>query len=198
MLSREKEVELAQSNKKVKDITHAEFNGGSRASSPSSESQATSFTTRTSFKEKLVGEILGAFAQAFDLTDHMEEDLDYDDENGQASNPVCEGRVKIKLSKDTKRRIRGPWSKAIIVKLVGKTMGLSYMQSKLSQLWRSEGRMNCIDLSYGFFLVKFYSKEDLERVIKRGPWFIGDHFLSLRPWEPFFKPSTANVSPITV
>ena len=82
MLSREKEVELAQSNKKVKDITHAEFNGGSRASLPSSESQAMSFTTRTSFKEKLVGEILGAFAQAFDLTDHMEEDLDYDDENG--------------------------------------------------------------------------------------------------------------------
>ena len=94
MLSREKEAELAQSNKKVKDITHAEFNGGSRASSPSSESQATSFTTRTSFKEKLVGEILGAFAQAFDLTDHMEEDLDYDDENGQASNPVCEGHSR--------------------------------------------------------------------------------------------------------
>ena len=23
---------------------------------------------------------------------------------------------------------------------------------------------------------------------------LGDHFLSLRPWEPFFKPSSANVS----
>nr|POF06076.1 uncharacterized protein CFP56_38217 [Quercus suber] len=197
-LSREEEAELARSNKKVKDITHAEFNGGSRASSPSSERQATGFTTRTSFKDKLVGEIPGAFAKAFDLTDHMEEDLESDDEDGQASYPIREGQVKIKLSKDTKRRIRGPWSKAIIVKLVGRTMGLSYMQSKLSQLWRPEGRMDCIDLSYGFFLVRFYSKEDLERVIKRGPWFIGDHFLSLRPWEPFFKPSTANVSLITV
>nr|POF24545.1 uncharacterized protein CFP56_76168 [Quercus suber] len=58
--------------------------------------------------------------------------------------------------------------------------------------------MDCIDLSYGFFLVRFFSKEDLERVIKRGPRFIGDHFLSLRPWEPFFKPSTANVSLIAV
>ncbi|KAK9996394.1 hypothetical protein SO802_021080 [Lithocarpus litseifolius] len=197
-LSREEEAELARSNKKVKGITHAEFNGGSRDSSPSSENQATGFSTRTSFKDKLVGEIPGAFAQAFDLTDHMEEDLDSDDENGQASNSVCEGQVKIKLSKDTKRRIQGPWSKAIIVKLVGKTLGLNYMQSKLSQLWRPEGRMDCIDLSYGFFLVRFYSKEDLERVIKRGPWFIGDHFLSLRPWEPFFKPLTANVSLIAV
>ena len=84
------------------------------------------------------------------------------------------------------------------MKLVGKTMCLSYIQSKLAQLWRPEGRMDCIDLSYGFFLVRFYSKEDLERVIKRSLWFIEDHFLSLRPWEPFFKSSMANVSLIVV
>ena len=58
--------------------------------------------------------------------------------------------------------------------------------------------MDCVDLSYGFFLVEFYSKEDLEMVIKRGPWFIGDHFLSLRPWEPFFKPSSKKVSSIAI
>ena len=145
-----------------------------------------------------MGEIPGAFAQAFDLTDQMEEDLDSDDESGKASNSICKGQVKIKQSKETKKRIRGPWSKAIIVKLVGKIVGLSSMQSKLAQLWRLEGRMDFIDLSYGFFLVRFYSKEDIERVIKRGPWFIGDHFLSLRPWGPFSKPSTANVSLIVV
>ena len=141
-----------------------------------------------------MGEIPGAFAQAFDLTDQMEEDIDSDDECGEASTPVREGQVRIMLSKETKKRIRGPWSKALIVKLIGKTMGLNYMQSRLAQLWRPEGRMDCIDLTYGFFLVRFYSKDDLERVIKKGPWFIGDHFLSLRPWEPFFKPATANVS----
>nr|POF16659.1 uncharacterized protein CFP56_73585 [Quercus suber] len=123
---------------------------------------------KLSFKDKLVGEIPGAFAQAFDLSDQMVEDSDSDDENSEDSNSVREGQVKMKLSKETNKRIRGPWSKAIIVKLVGKTV------------------------------VRFFSKEDLERVIKRGLWFIGDHFLSLRPWEPFFKPSTANVSLIAV
>ena len=193
-LSREEEAELARSNKKVKDFSHAEFNGGSRASSPTLENQARGPNTKPSFKDKLVGEIPGAFAQAFDLTDQMEEDIDSDDECGEASTPVREGQVRIMLSKETKKRIRGPWSKALIVKLIGKTMGLNYMQSRLAQLWRPEGRMDCIDLTYGFFLVRFYSKDDLERVIKKGPWFIGDHFLSLRPWEPFFKPATANVS----
>nr|POE68209.1 hypothetical protein CFP56_29017 [Quercus suber] len=38
----------------------------------------------------------------------------------------------------------------------------------------------------------------MDSVLEKGPWFIGDFFLSLRPWEPFFKPSTANVSLIAV
>nr|POE44915.1 hypothetical protein CFP56_76700 [Quercus suber] len=59
------------------------------------------FTVKTSFKDKLVGEIPRAYAQAFDLTDHMDEDVDSDDENGEASNSVREGLVKIKLSKET-------------------------------------------------------------------------------------------------
>ena len=74
----------------------------------------------------------------------------------------------MKLTKETKRRIRGPWSKAIIIKLVGRTVGFSSLQSKLIQIWKPLGRMNCIDLTYGFFLVRFYSKEDLDNVIKKG------------------------------
>ena len=58
--------------------------------------------------------------------------------------------------------------------------------------------MDVVDLSYGFFLVRFFSKEDLNSILKRGPWFMGDHFLSIRPWEPFFKPSSANVSLVVV
>ena len=74
----------------------------------------------------------------------------------------------MKLTKETKRRIKGSWSKAIIIKLVGRTVGFSYLQSKLIQLWKPLGRMDCIDLTYGFFLVIFYSKEDLDNVIKKG------------------------------
>ena len=58
--------------------------------------------------------------------------------------------------------------------------------------------MDCVDLGYGFFLVRFFAKKDLDNVLRRGPWFIGDQFLSIRPWEPFFKPSMANVSLIAV
>lgn len=49
-----------------------------------------------------------------------------------------------------------------------------------------------------FFLVRFSLKEDYERVLKDGPWFIGGHYLSIRNWEPNFKPSTASVSSIAM
>ena len=35
-------------------------------------------------------------------------------------------------------------------------------------------------------------------MLRKGPWFVGEHFLSIRPWEPNFKPSTTNVSSIAV
>ena len=41
-------------------------------------------------------------------------------------------------------------------------------------------------------LSSFFSKR------RHGSWFIGGHYLSIRPWEPFFKPSTLSVSLIAV
>lgn len=35
-------------------------------------------------------------------------------------------------------------------------------------------------------------------MLKNGPWFIGENFLSKRPWEPNFKPATAVVSSVAI
>ena len=48
-----------------------------------------------------------------------------------------------------------------------------------------------VDLGKDFFLLKFLLMEDLELVLKKGPWFIGEQFLSIRKWEANFKPSEA-------
>nr|POE56990.1 hypothetical protein CFP56_45521 [Quercus suber] len=42
-------------------------------------------------------------------------------------------------------------------------------------------------------LMKKHS-EDYEKVLKDGPWFVRGHYLSIRNWEPNFRPSTASVS----
>ena len=179
-LSREEEAELARSNKKVKNISHVEFNEGTSEGSPSRNNYKHENQNNVSFRDKLIGEIPGAFAQAFDFTDQMDTDSDSNIDEEETINELRQGMVAIKLSKDTKRCIRKPWSKAVIVKLVGRLVNFSYMQSKLNQLWKLEGRMDCVNLSYRFFLIRFYSKEDLNSMLKRGPWFVGDHFLSLQ------------------
>lgn len=60
------------------------------------------------------------------------------------------------------------------------------------------GRIDIVDLGKEFFLVRFYSKKDQDAVLDKGPWFIGENFPSICPWEPNFKPSTTTVSSITV
>lgn len=55
-----------------------------------------------------------------------------------------------------------------------------------------------MDLGKDFYSVKFSLKEDMDAVLKNGPWFIRGYFLSIRPWEPFFKPASVCVTSIAV
>ena len=55
-----------------------------------------------------------------------------------------------------------------------------------------------VNLGREFFLLRFSIIEDLEMELKKGPWFIGVNFLSIRRWEANFKPSEALVSSVAV
>ena len=84
------------------------------------------------------------------------------------------------------------------MKVYGRAIGLSFLQNKLLSMLKPTGRLDCVDLEEGFFLTCFYLKEDYETILRRGPWFIGEHFLSIRPWESNFRPTTANVTSVAV
>ena len=103
-LSGEEEAELSRSTKKVKDIHHADFSEISSENGHSPRSFREGVLPNKSFKDKLVGEIPGAYAQAFDFTDQMEDDADLDDEVAG----LREGLAVVKLMKETKICIRGP------------------------------------------------------------------------------------------
>lgn len=188
-LSCEEEEELVRSNKKVKDARYGSFNEakypGFRDGSPS---------PKASFKDKLVGVIPGAYTQAFNFLAGANEDSDSDDEILE----LREGIAVVKLSKEEKQRIRAPWAKTLIVKVFRRTVGFTFLQSRLLSLWKPMGRIDIVDLGKEFYLVRFYLEDDHDSVLYKGPWFIGENFLSICPWEPNFKPSTAIVSSIAV
>ena len=126
-LSREEEVELSRSKKKVKDVHHADFNEGISENGFSPLSNNAWVSPSKSFKEKLIGEIPGACAQAFVFNDQIKDNVESDDE----VTGLREGLAAVKLSKETKVRIRGLWSNALIVKLYGRKMGFTFINSKL-------------------------------------------------------------------
>lgn len=111
---------------------------------------------------------------------------------------LSEGMANVELSKETKDRIRAPWSKALIAKVYGRTVGFNYLTFKINTLWKPSARMDCVNLGKDYFLIKFSSDDDYDKVLKGGPWFVGEHFLAIKPWEPYFKASEATLSSVAV
>ena len=52
---------------------------------------------------------------------------------------------------------------------------------KLLALWKLTGKLDCVDLEKDFYLVCFSLKKDHDVVLRKGPWFLREHFLSIRP-----------------
>ncbi|KAL0015066.1 hypothetical protein SO802_002135 [Lithocarpus litseifolius] len=193
-LSREEEAELRHSTKKVKEYHSLESRQETVSHGVDLLAMAGSNGVSPSFKDKLIGEIPGAYVQAFDFSEYIEDEMEAE----PVVETLREGFAAVKISKELKQHIRAPWSKALIIKVYGRTVGFNYLSSKILALWKPKGKIDCVDLGFDFFLVKFSMKDDHDLVLKKGPWFIGEHFLSIRPWEPNFRPDTANIASVAV
>ena len=128
----------------------------------------------------------------------MEEDGGDISDEEEEDEPLEDGEVVIKFPRTLKQKIRALWCTSLIVKVFGQSVGYVFLVNKLENMWKSSGNFSCVDLGLGFFLIRFESKEGFEEVLKGGPWFIGEHFLLLRPWVPNFRASEASVSSIAV
>ncbi|XP_061343758.1 uncharacterized protein LOC133289776 [Gastrolobium bilobum] len=104
-----------------------------------------------------------------------------------------DGCYNIKCTKEAKARMRKPWQNALIVKLLGKKVGVSFMKKKLESFWAKSGSITVADLGNEFYSVKFANVEDLTLAITGGPWIIFGHYLAVRKWEPCFDPDHANI-----
>ena len=193
-LSREEEAELARSNKKVKDLHHANYMEDSAYAMGGTSWSKDAGNTQASFKDKLMGEIPRAYQQSFDFTDDMEETPEVE----RDISSLKEGLAAVRISNDLKQKIRAQWTKALIVKVYGRSVGFSFLQDKIMSHWNSKGSIDCVGLGKEFFLIRFSVKEDYNLVLEKGPWFIGEHFLSIRPWVPNFRPLASDVSSIAV
>lgn len=118
---------------------------------------------------------------------YVVEDEVSDDESGDESqdDPTC---PKIRLTKEEKIWIRAPWKQTLIIKVMGRSVGYTYLLRRITALWRPKGKMELVAIDNDYFLVKFSSVEDYEYAKYEGPWMVMDHYLIVKEWVPNFDP----------
>ncbi|KAI8550986.1 hypothetical protein RHMOL_Rhmol06G0149500 [Rhododendron molle] len=119
------------------------------------------------------------------------DDSSDDEDMGLQDPPTTKSRIKVNFSKDHLKRIRQQYKDCLIIKLLGKNMGFKTLMSRISALWNLEGLFTPVDLGLGFYLIRFESKTDYNKVFTGGPWVIQDHYLTVRKWQPDFKADKA-------
>ena len=77
--------------------------------------------------------------------------------------------LELVFSKEEKVRMRAPWQKALIIKTFGKRMAFSFVVERVRKMWNPCGGMDCIDLGYDYYLVKFELVEDVDSILTGGP-----------------------------
>lgn len=123
----------------MKNVGHAGFQEG--LDMPSSSRSNGSWNQTGNFKDRLVGEVPGAYTQAFSFEDAMEDDIESNDE----METFREGLVAVKF-KDLKNEIRCPWTQALIIKVCGRSVGFNFIHNKLLTMWKPVGRLDCVGL----------------------------------------------------
>lgn len=58
--------------------------------------------------------------------------------------------------------------------------------------------MDVIDLGEGYFITRFALEEDIQNILKGGPWFITGHYLIIKRWSPNFITKYASLKSVAV
>lgn len=104
------------------------------------------------------------------------------------------GQVSVVVSKQDCKDLRKPWRRALIIKVLGRTVSFCVLQQRLPILWSLSAGCEIIDLEEGYYIVRFYAKGDYEHVLEGGSWLIQGHYLTVKKWRPYFRPENNSIN----
>lgn len=67
------------------------------------------------------------------------------------------------------------------------------MEQRTKDFWKLEWGCQMIDMENGYFLARFYKREDYFHVLESGPWIVMGHYLTVTKWKPNFRSSDGHV-----
>ncbi|CAN0892044.1 hypothetical protein LINGRAPRIM_LOCUS124, partial [Linum grandiflorum] len=100
----------------------------------------------------------------------------------------------LETSGEFQARLCAPLGNSLVVRLVGKTVGIQYMYNRLKGMWKPEGRLMMVGLDNDMVLASFENPSDYDFALTSGPWMILNHYLVVHSWDPSF-PASKNLPP---
>ncbi|RYR26653.1 hypothetical protein Ahy_B02g060933 isoform B [Arachis hypogaea] len=140
-----------------------------------------------------------------DLDDDMaKDDLNPEDRWYQENNDPQENVKEfdpcpiIPISKEEFENWCKPWKNVFIVKLLGKRVGLAFIEQQLKRDWVKNGTIDVIHMDRDYFLVHFSDDEGYSHALTEGPWMIVGHYVVVQRWRPSFLTSEDIVRKIAI
>ncbi|KAL4303954.1 hypothetical protein GQ457_10G016280 [Hibiscus cannabinus] len=107
-------------------------------------------------------------------------------------------RPSIQFSNRVHDQIDHNLRNALIIRLLGRTIGYNVLLSRIHALWKPVGSLQLIDIENNYFIVRFSAESDYSRVLTDGPWTIFGSYLLVQPWSRNFTTSEKYQSQVIV
>ncbi|KAI0497216.1 hypothetical protein KFK09_020438 [Dendrobium nobile] len=106
----------------------------------------------------------------------------------KVENFLTEDEKTVKLFKPNVRSNSDHLQLSIVVKVFGGDLSVQMTAKELCCQWNQFGKFHLTSIGLGWMLCSFFSKETMENVLARGPWFINDHIIGMDKWSLDFSP----------
>ncbi|KAI9082330.1 hypothetical protein K1719_035753 [Acacia pycnantha] len=109
------------------------------------------------------------------------------------SNPLCHA---FTFEEKERERLMKPFSRTLVVKLLGRQPSYVFMAKKLRQMWERKGKIDVFDLENDYYLVNFQHMDDYMEALIGGPLVVSDAYLSVGRWRPDFNPKQERIESV--
>ncbi|MBA0568324.1 hypothetical protein Golob_005827 [Gossypium lobatum] len=102
---------------------------------------------------------------------------------------VVDGVLSIDFSERVYQHLEKEMSTSVVLKMLGRKLRITTLHTRLYGTWKPSKLFQLMDIENGYFLAKFQSTYDYDKILSQGPWVIFGHYLTVQPWTIDFNPS---------
>lgn len=99
---------------------------------------------------------------------------------------IVNAKPMVQLDSEEINRNTLIWKNALIVYVLGDTPPYSYMENYIAKYWNNAAKPEIYLHEDGFFIVKFQTPEDRDKIVCAGPYMFNNRPIIMKAWEPDF------------